>query len=98
MASASFRTSARVPTLAPASVNSASVMDAGRPAPVSTATVAPRPRNRLMDSGVAATRLSATAPSLRTANFTRSAADQKNYQQGGNEADDGTPLKHPRKQ
>ena len=52
---------------APAAAKSASEMDAVAPAPVSTATVRPRPTSFLIVSGVAATRVSAVRRSFSTA-------------------------------
>src|SRR6185436_10068618 len=69
-------------------------MDAPAPAPVSTATSAPSATNFFTVSGVAATRRSSAASSLRTPSFTRgpSVLDDQDDDEGGDQADDRAPF------
>src|SRR5215213_1683179 len=95
MIPAPFRTSARLPILAPADSNSASRIEAASPAAFSTATSAPSVVNFFTVSGIAAHRVS-PADSLSTAIFIAAMwlADDQQDGQPDDEANDGTPLHH----
>ncbi len=83
----------RDPTDAPAAAKSSSGIAAPSPAPASTATSAPRAMNFFAVSGVAATRVSPLAVSLRTAIFTL--ADDHDDDEGDDEAGQRPPFEQP---
>src|SRR5690349_12360038 len=90
-----FSASFLLAILAPAASKSVSGTEARSPAPVSTATSAPRAMNFFTVSGIAAQRVSSAA-SLRTAIFISRIEllqNQKN-DEADDEAEDGAPLHH----
>jgi hypothetical protein len=88
---ASFTTALADPIVAPTASYSASEIEAARPAPFSTATLAPRAMNFFTVSGEAATLLSPGATSLRTAILVTLCDDQHNKRRHG-DCDDGAPF------